>query len=235
MLYDQYYGLCIKIAFRYVNTYEQATEVVHDAFLKMFRNFSRFEVRDKEKVEMLLIGWIRRVVINAAIDYMRREINNTHSYPIPEHVWEHKDHGQSSDNSVLYKELIALVKELPPAYRMVFNLHGEAFVLRVERRAFGDGPRLQHAFHLQAEVIVQARGAVLLDDEAPLLAFVQFWRRLGRLLEVSLAFVFFEGHAQLDEHRSQRCCKWNEPRAGPGVCSIVDKHNNCEFPDFRGA
>jgi RNA polymerase sigma factor (sigma-70 family) len=123
MLYDQYYGLCIKISFRYVNTYEQATEVVHDAFLKMFRNFSRFEVRDKEKVEMLLIGWIRRVVINAAIDYMRREINNTQSYPIPEHVWEHKDNGQSSDNSVLYKELIALVKELPPAYRMVFNLH----------------------------------------------------------------------------------------------------------------
>lgn len=122
-MYDQYYGLCLKIAFRYVNTYEQATEVTHDAFLKMFRNFNRFEVRDKEKVEMLLIGWIRRVVINAAIDYMRKEMNNTQSYPIPEHIWEHKDDGQSSDNSVLYKELIALVKELPPAYRLVFNLH----------------------------------------------------------------------------------------------------------------
>ena len=123
LLYDQYYGLCLKIAFRYVHTYEQATEVTHDAFLKMFRNFSRFEVRDKEKVEMLLIGWIRRVVINAAIDYMRKEMNNTHSYPIPEHVWEHKDDGQSADDSVLYKELIAMVKDLPPAYRLVFNLH----------------------------------------------------------------------------------------------------------------
>ena len=123
MLYDQYYGLCLKIAFRYVNTYEQAVEVTHDAFLKMFRNFSRFEVRDIDKLEMLLIGWIRRVVINAAIDYMRREMNNHHSYPIPEHVWEHKDEGQSSDNSLLYKELMILVKDLPPAYRMVFNLH----------------------------------------------------------------------------------------------------------------
>lgn len=123
LLYEQYYGLCLKIAFRYVNTYEQATEVTHDAFLKMFRNFSRFEVRDKDKVEMLLIGWIRRVVINAAIDYMRREMNNHSTYPIPEHVWEHKDESASSDNSVLYKELISLVKELPPAYRMVFNLH----------------------------------------------------------------------------------------------------------------
>jgi RNA polymerase sigma-70 factor (ECF subfamily) len=122
-LYDQYYGLCLKVAFRYVNTYEQAVEVTHDAFLKMFRNFSRFEVRDIEKLEMLLIGWIRRVVINAAIDYMRREMNNHHSYPIPEHVWEHKDDGQSSDNSLLYKELMVMIKELPPAYRMVFNLH----------------------------------------------------------------------------------------------------------------
>jgi RNA polymerase sigma factor (sigma-70 family) len=123
LLYDQYYGLCLKISFRYVNTYEQAVEVTHDGFLKMFRNFSRFEVRDKDKVEMLLIGWIRRVVINAAIDYMRREVNNHQNYPIPEHVWEHKDEGQSSDNSLLYKELITKVKELPPAYRMVFNLH----------------------------------------------------------------------------------------------------------------
>jgi RNA polymerase sigma-70 factor (ECF subfamily) len=54
---------------------------------------------------------------------MRKEMNNTHSYPIPEHVWEHKDDGQSSDDSVLYKELIAMVKALPPAYRLVFNLH----------------------------------------------------------------------------------------------------------------
>lgn len=123
MLYDQYYGLCLKIAFRYVNTYEQAVEVTHDGFLKMFRNFSRFEVRDKDKLEMLLIGWIRRVIINAAIDYMRREMNNQQTYAIPEHVWEHKDDGQSSDNSLLYKELMCLVKELPPAYRMVFNLH----------------------------------------------------------------------------------------------------------------
>ena len=123
MLYDQYYGLCLKIAFRYVNTYEQAVEVTHDGFLKMFRNFSRFEVRDKDKIEMLLIGWIRRVIINASIDYMRREMNNQQTYAIPEHVWEHKDDGQSSDNSLLYKELMCLVKELPPAYRMVFNLH----------------------------------------------------------------------------------------------------------------
>lgn len=89
----------------------------------MFRNFGRFEIRDVEKADMLFMGWMRRIVINSAIDYMRREINNHFTYPIPEHVWEHKDDGQMSDNSVLYKELISLVKELPPAYRMVFNLH----------------------------------------------------------------------------------------------------------------
>jgi RNA polymerase sigma factor (sigma-70 family) len=123
LLYDKFYGLCLKIAFRYVNTYEQAVEVVHDGYLKMFRNFGRFEVRDTEKVEMLLMGWIRRVIINAAIDYMRREMNNHQNYPIPEHVWEHADDRQLSDNNLLYKELISLVKELPPAYRLVFNLH----------------------------------------------------------------------------------------------------------------
>ena len=123
MLYEQYYGLCLKIAFRYVNTYEQAVEVVHDGFLKMFRNFSRFEVRDQNKVEMMLIGWIRRVVINAAIDYMRKEVNNHQHYDIPDYVWEQQEDGLTADNRVLYKELITMVKDLPPAYRTVFNLH----------------------------------------------------------------------------------------------------------------
>ena len=41
---------------------------------------------------------------------------------IPEHVWEVADRSHSADQSLLYKELISLVKKLPPAYRAVFNM-----------------------------------------------------------------------------------------------------------------
>jgi len=53
--------------------------------------------------EMLLIGGIRQVVINAAIRLYAQEMNNP---PIIRYrnILEHKDDGQSSDNSLLYKD-----------------------------------------------------------------------------------------------------------------------------------
>jgi RNA polymerase sigma-70 factor (ECF subfamily) len=41
---------------------------------------------------------------------------------IPDHVWESADNSLSPDQSLLYKELVAMVKQLPPAYRAVFNM-----------------------------------------------------------------------------------------------------------------
>jgi RNA polymerase sigma factor (sigma-70 family) len=123
MLYNKYYGFCLKTTFRYVDSYEQAVEVTNDGFIKIFKHFARFEIRDKGKAEILLMAWMRRIVANSAIDYMRKESHNPDKCQIPESVWEHGDERQLSDSRVLYKELICLVKKLPPAYRLVFNLH----------------------------------------------------------------------------------------------------------------
>ncbi len=90
---------------------------------------------------------------------------------------------------------------------MIFDLHGEALVGGIERRTFRNSPRLQHAVHFQAEIVMQAGCAVLLDDEATLSGLAQFRRRLRCLLEISFSFVFFERHAHLDEHRGAPCCK----------------------------
>lgn len=49
---------------------------------------------------------------------------------------------------------------------MILDLHGEPLVVRIERRAFGNGPRFQHTVHFQAKVIVQARCPMALHDEA---------------------------------------------------------------------
>jgi RNA polymerase sigma-70 factor (ECF subfamily) len=42
---------------------------------------------------------------------------------IPEYVWDHTHKGDEADQLLLYKELIILIKELPPAYRVVFNMY----------------------------------------------------------------------------------------------------------------
>ena len=74
---------------------------------------------------------------------------------------------------------------------MILNLHGEALVGRVERWAFGYGPGLEHAFHFEPEVVVQAGSAVLLHHEAVAGFLLQLGRRLGGFLEAAFTLVFF--------------------------------------------
>jgi hypothetical protein len=49
---------------------------------------------------------------------------------------------------------------------MVLDLHGEAFLARIQGRPLGDRPRLQNPVDLESEVVVQAGSIVLLNDEA---------------------------------------------------------------------
>ncbi len=123
ILYEQYYGTCLKVAFRYMDTYEQAVEVTNDGFVKIFRNFGRFEIRDRDRMEIVMLGWMRRIVINAGIDYRRREKNTPETSELSQTGNEYKDDSLLSDNSLKFKEIICMIRELPPVYRLVFNLH----------------------------------------------------------------------------------------------------------------
>ena len=106
-----------------MDSYEQAVEVTNDGFVKIFRNFGRFEIRDPERMEIVMLGWMRRIVINAAIDYRRKEKNIPETSELTAGGFEYQDDSRLSDNSLLFKELICMIRELPPVYRLVFNLH----------------------------------------------------------------------------------------------------------------
>ena len=121
--YEHYFGFCLKTAFRYVHAYEKAVDATNDAFVKIFRNLQNFQNRDPDNLEKMLMGWVKRIVVNSSIDSMRRESLVPEYKPLPEDVWDTSVHSQSADNNLMYKELVLLVKKLSPAYRVVFNMH----------------------------------------------------------------------------------------------------------------
>src|SRR5262245_37776586 len=77
---------------------------------------------------------------------------------------------------------------------MILDLDGEALLAGIEGRAACHGPGLEHAIHLESEIVMQACRVVLLDDEARVLglANASLARGLGRLLEVALGAVLRE-------------------------------------------
>ncbi|MDQ6815180.1 MAG: sigma-70 family RNA polymerase sigma factor [Bacteroidota bacterium] len=122
LLYERYYGYALKIVFRYIYRYEKATDVVNDGFVKIFRSLEKFECAEKEHLEKIWMGWIKRIMINTAIDELRKSNMLPEIGGLPDHIWEIQDRAQGADQRVLYKELIAQVKKLPPSYRVAFNM-----------------------------------------------------------------------------------------------------------------
>jgi RNA polymerase sigma factor (sigma-70 family) len=104
-------GICL----RYSRTREEALEIVNDGFMKIFKNL------DKYSPGLSFKGWLRKVMINSAIDYYRKNEKHYHSLDISHGKYE------ASSETILDKlseqDIIAAVQRLPPSYRMVFNLY----------------------------------------------------------------------------------------------------------------
>lgn len=122
-LYERYYGYALKIAFRYLYRFDKATDAVNDGFIKIFRSFKKFECTENEHLEKIWMGWLKRIMINTAIDELRRSNMMPEIGGLPEWVWEIQDNSQGADQNLLYKELICGVKQLPPSYGVAFNMY----------------------------------------------------------------------------------------------------------------
>jgi RNA polymerase sigma factor (sigma-70 family) len=123
LVYEKYYGYALKIVFRYIYRYDNAADVTNDGFVKLFRYFDRFVPDEDGNHEHKLMGWLKRIMINTAVDALRKDSLMPETGGIPDHVWNITSNSADADQAMLYKELITLVKELPPQYRMVFNLY----------------------------------------------------------------------------------------------------------------
>ena len=123
VLYERYYGYAFKIVFRYIYRYEKVPDIVNDGFVKLFKGLKTFNKWESTNLEASFLSWLKRIVINTAIDELRRNNMMPEIGNIEEAVWDHVPDAASADQMLRYKELIAEVKKLPPAYRTVFNMY----------------------------------------------------------------------------------------------------------------
>ncbi|MEO8412707.1 MAG: RNA polymerase sigma factor [Ginsengibacter sp.] len=122
ILYENYRAFALKTVFRYIYNYEEALEIVNDGFVKFFLSIEKFRCDNEADLGKLLTGWIKRIMINTSIDLLRKKMLLPEIGGIPEYAWDIKDKSASADQMLIYKDLIMLVKKLPPAYRIVFNM-----------------------------------------------------------------------------------------------------------------
>lgn len=114
-LYDTFSSKMYALCCRYVKDSMEAEDVLVTAFTKILDRIDQF------KGDGSFEGWIRRVVVNEALTYLRRnrsmyvetELEAADRDPDYQHL---SDHLEAED-------LLNMIQELPAGYRMVFNLY----------------------------------------------------------------------------------------------------------------
>lgn len=114
-LYESYYGKMMGVCLRYSNNSEDALDICHEGFIKVFKHIGRFQPGTS------LNAWIRRIMVNTAIDYYRKSIRRRTEDIDAAYDISSKD--ADAVSNATEKEILAAVQELSPAYRTVFNLY----------------------------------------------------------------------------------------------------------------
>lgn len=122
VLYESLYRRMLGVCLRYASGTEEAKDLLHDGFIKVFEKLKYF------KHSGSLEGWIRRIIVNNAIDHLRK-----HRHEFLEYEGENKFERleDSSDDDINEMKLanlkaeriIGLIQNLSPAYKAVFNLY----------------------------------------------------------------------------------------------------------------
>jgi len=102
---------------RYTRNEHDAIEVLHSGFLKVFKNIERFN-----PAKASLYTWIRTIMVNTAIDFLRQKSRWYISHGELERV-ETGGIDPEAVQRLSVQELLKLVKQLPPATQAVFNLY----------------------------------------------------------------------------------------------------------------
>ncbi|MBC7868104.1 MAG: RNA polymerase subunit sigma-70, partial [Gloeobacteraceae cyanobacterium ES-bin-316] len=114
LLYKHFYGYAMGIGMRYLANKDDVMEVVNDSFIKVFNGINFFNQTHPFK------AWLRRIVINTSIDYLRKNLKYKSDADIEQAAYigkaaEFLEHLSEND-------ILNLMDALPEIHRMVFNL-----------------------------------------------------------------------------------------------------------------
>ena len=117
--YRHFHGYALSVCLAFSENRDDAVEIMNDGFLKVFKHLNT------QRNPAALTGWLRRIMVNTAIDHYRRNSNQRLNKPLEKA--RHQATPDYGDEAVYARlsadEIMAAVQLLPTTYRMVFSLY----------------------------------------------------------------------------------------------------------------
>lgn len=116
-LYDFYARRMKGICVRYAKSVFEAEDIFQDAFIKVFTYLVNY------KMEGSFDGWIRRIVVNTAIDHYKKNQSLEKHFEQYEGADEIETESFTVEQKLYADDLLKILSLLPDGYRLVFNLY----------------------------------------------------------------------------------------------------------------
>jgi len=121
-VFDGMRRILFSICLRYADNQDEAQDILQNGFIKVFKNINNFNGEGSFE------GWIKRIVVNTAIDnYRRKKVKPvTVDSELTDRIGaglEDEDEELSIYERVPIQRVLDAVQELSPVYKMVFNLY----------------------------------------------------------------------------------------------------------------
>ena len=114
-LYEDNYPAMMTLSMRYAGNNEDALDILHESFIKVFKNIHKYQTGTS------VSAWIRKIVINTAIDFYRRDLRRK-SEELDVASYVNTDIPDAVSN-LSSEEILKALQRLPYSYRSVFNLY----------------------------------------------------------------------------------------------------------------
>lgn len=116
-LFHLFAGSMLSVCYRYTKSMVDAEDVLQEGFVKVFLNLHQF------RSEGELGGWIRRIMVTTAINYLKKNARYQSELIFTDEHLHVATNDQNPEVKLLSKELADLIRQLPPGYQTIFNLY----------------------------------------------------------------------------------------------------------------
>lgn len=113
-LYQMFAGRMFSLCLRYADNEDEAKDNLQEGFIRVFKKIKQY------RFEGSFEGWMRKIMVNTSLQKYRGRLKMNLVYELE----EFREHApENASDLVTEKDLLQIISELPPRYRLVFNMY----------------------------------------------------------------------------------------------------------------
>ncbi|WP_170110181.1 RNA polymerase sigma factor [Flavilitoribacter nigricans] len=115
-LYERYYAYGIAVCLHYGSNREEAEEMLHNGFIRVFENIGQYRGDSSFK------SWFRTVIVRSAITYYNRVQKRKNRFTLIRRQWRQEEDKNLALKILEEEDVYLLLQLLTPSYRMALSL-----------------------------------------------------------------------------------------------------------------